>query len=305
MRARGERISRGQWLAFFALCLLGASEWVVSGAWASPLPASEQQGLRYFVTAVVLFAVGWKRVGWGSLRERRWWRLCFASVCLLGLPALAAGLSDLGDVTVAALFALLPVMVVVLVSAFGAGVSRLLLPASIGLAGMLFLLPVGEPGSLRVVGLEGICLAGVLIAAGASVWMYGLLGEFAVIEAAVICSSANAVFFLVMFLVSSVGGGSGWGGEWSWRDFGVEAATAICFVLPQIVLLVWLMREIVPERFAARYLVVPLLTVIEGYAATRPELPLRLVGGAALAIFGAWRLMTASGRDEKPGLVLR
>jgi drug/metabolite transporter (DMT)-like permease len=71
------------------------------------------------------------------------------------------------------------------------------------------------------------------------------------------------------------------------------------------VLLVWLMRDVAPTRFAARYLVVPLLTVMEGYVLLRPGFSVRAVAGGALMVFGAWRLLTASQREGEPGLVLR
>jgi hypothetical protein len=244
-------------------------------------------------------------------------RLALASICLLGVPALVVAMTLGGgsEVTAAALFALLPVMVVVIVAYVdpggrgSSGTTRLLVPALIGLGGMLLLLPFAEPGSWRQAGLEGVIVLGILVAAVASVWMYRLLGGFTVIEAAVICCVANAAFsfafFLVSGLVTSVAGGSGWAGDWSWRVFAIEVGTAICFGLPQVLLLVWLMREVAPVKFSARYLVVPLLTVIEGYAVVRPEIGWREVGGVALVIFAVWRLMTASQRDEEPGLMLR
>jgi drug/metabolite transporter (DMT)-like permease len=306
-------ISRAQWVGFFALCLLGASAGLVDGAWPSLLGTTERLGLHDLVIAIVLCGVGWGSAGRVNLRGRRWVKLALASVSLLGLPVLAAeaALGTVSGVTVTALFALFPVMMVVLVSSvdFGgaaaSGADRQLLPALIGLGGMLLVLPIAQPGSWGQAGREGVVGAGVLIAAIASGWMYRLLREFAVIEAAMICCLANAVFFFVVSVASPLMARTDGSSEWSWPGLAVEVAIAVLLGLPQALLLVWLLREVAPVRLAARYFVVPLLTVLEGYALVRPPVTLRLAGGALLVIFGAWRLMTASQRGEEPGLMLR
>jgi hypothetical protein len=207
---------------------------------------------------------------------------------------------------VVALFALAPVAMVVLVAGFesgtgeGSGVRGLLMPALAGLAGILLVLPVDTPGSWREVGFAGAAVVGALVAAAASVWMHRLLRDFSLVEAAVVCGAANAMYFLVVFAVS------GWGSaEWSWSAVAVEAVKAVCFDLPQVVLLLWLLWAVTPMRFAARFLLIPLLSVAEGFALMRPEVGLRVIGGAALVVFGAWRLLTARRRDEEPGLMLR
>jgi drug/metabolite transporter (DMT)-like permease len=307
----GNRISRWQWVGFFALCLLGASAGLVDDAWPSSLGTAERLGLHDLVIAIVLCGVAWN-TGRVRLQGRPWMKVALASVCLLGVPVMfaeAAG-DRMSGVLVTALFGLFPVMMVVVVSyvdlggAESSGTNRLLVPTLIGLSGLLLVLPIVQPGSWEQAGIEAVVACGVFVAAVASVWMYRLLREFAVIEAAVICCAANAVFFFAVFVASRLVTRTDGGSEWSWRGVGVEAAIAILFGLPQILLLVWLLREMTPVRFAARYLVIPLLTVIEGYALVRPPITGRVIGGAVLVIFGAWRLMTASERGEEPGLML-
>jgi hypothetical protein len=232
-------------------------------------------------------------------------------VLLLGVPATLAqmALGGVSEITVAALFGLAPVAVVVLVAGFGVGEGEgsgargLLMPTLVGLAGILLVLPVETPASWREVEFAGIALLGVLTAAAASVWMYRLLRNFSVVEAAVVCGAANTVYFFVAFAASGLGG-AGWGAGWGWSALGVEAVKAVDFDLPQVVLLLCLMRAVTPVRFAARFLVIPLLTVVEGLALMRPEVSWRVAGGAALAAFGAWRLMTARLRDGEAGLML-
>jgi hypothetical protein len=316
MGRAGGAITRSQWLGFFALCLLSASGWLIDDTWPSPLLGPEREGLHDLVIAGLLCAVSWRSLTHGNLRARPWMKLALASICLLGVPAMVAE-TTLGagsQVTVSALFALLPVIVVVLVSYLdfdkgSSGAGRLLMPALIGLGGTLFLLPFVEPRSWRQIVLQAAVVFSVLVAATASVWMYRLLRGFPVLEAAVICCLANVVFAVVLSvairLTTRPDRTSSGFAELGWRGFVVEAATAILFGLPQIVLLVWLLREVAPVRFAARYLVVPLLTVIESYAIVRAPVTLRVAAGTALVIFAAWRLMTASQHDEEPGLMLR
>jgi drug/metabolite transporter (DMT)-like permease len=263
---------------FLALCLLSASAWLVDGAWPSLLPAAQRQALHNFLIALVVGAAGWKGIEWETLRVRRWVKFGAASVCLLGLPAtlMEATGGGVPEVTAAALFALLPIVVVVLASNFdfgraaSAGTVRLLAPALIGLAGTLLLLSFALPDSGRQAWLYAMVMLAVMVAAFASVWMYRLLAEFSVVEAVVASCLANAAFFGVTSLVSVAGRGADLAPPWSGSAVTAEAATAILFDLPQMVLLLWLMRGVAPERLAARTLVVPLLTVLEGYALLRP-----------------------------------
>ena len=139
--------------------------------------------------------------------------------------------------------------------------------------------------------------------------MYRLMRGFGVVEAGVLCCFANALYFLAIFAASlltvAAGGASPCDGTWSKQGVAIEITKTLLFNLPQIVLLLWLMRDLVPTRFAARYLVFPLLTVIEGYVLLRPGFSVRAVAGAALMVFAAWRLLTTDQREGEPGLVLR
>jgi drug/metabolite transporter (DMT)-like permease len=309
-------LTRAQWLGFFALCLLSSSAWLVDARWPSDLPAAPRQGLHDLLIGLALGLVAWSKAARSEPRGRQRIKLAVASVLLLGVPATIAqaALSGVSEVSIAASFAMLPVAVVVLVSYVGRGnvegqgTSELLAPAVIGFGGTLLLLPVEVPSASREVICEVAVVFAVLIAASASVWMYRLLGGFAVVEAAAVCCLVNAVFFLGVMLVSGLTGGAegfgGWGGVWNWKGFAAEAGAALLFDLPQVVLLLWLMREVEPARFAARYLAIPLFTVIEGYVLLHPEVTLRAAVGAGLLVFGAWRLMTVNQHNEEPPRML-
>lgn len=304
-------MTRLQWLGFLVLCAMGASGWLVEGAWPSVLPVAVRQCLHELVIAAVVCAFSWRRFVCEPGAVRIWVRLALASVCLLAVPAALVERTHGGvsSVTVAELFALVPGAVVVLMPAFDVrGVNdpmRLLAPAVAGSAGVLLVLGFALPAAWHDLGLEMLVALGVVAAAGASVWMYRLLPGVRVSEAVLICCVANALFWLAVMAATGAGGALSWGIGWSWSALTMECAKALLFDMPQIVLLLWLMREVAPVRLAARWLVVPLLTVAEGYVLLRPEVTVRAVAGAALAVFGAWRLTSAHGKDEEPQLVLR
>jgi drug/metabolite transporter (DMT)-like permease len=75
--------------------------------------------------------------------------------------------------------------------------------------------------------------------------------------------------------------------------------------LIQIVLVFWLLREMSPVRFAARYLVIPLLTIVEGYVALRPEVTARMVVGAVLLAGGSVWILFSKASDDGVVLSLR
>jgi drug/metabolite transporter (DMT)-like permease len=75
--------------------------------------------------------------------------------------------------------------------------------------------------------------------------------------------------------------------------------------LSEVLLLLWLVREMSPVRFAARFLIIPLLTILEGYVLLRPQLTLRIGSGAALLAVGAAMLVFANPNHEEIALSLR
>ena len=88
-------------------------------------------------------------------------------------------------------------------------------------------------------------------------------------------------------------GASGWG----WVAAVVQGCEAI--------LLVVLLRSVSPVRFGARYLVIPLLAILEGYVLLRPAFTWRLGFGVALMAGGAAFLLLSRGADDDVGLSLR
>jgi prepilin signal peptidase PulO-like enzyme (type II secretory pathway) len=73
----------------------------------------------------------------------------------------------------------------------------------------------------------------------------------------------------------------------------------------EVWLIVWLLREMPPVRFAARYLVIPLVTVLESFVLMRPEWTVRMVFGTFLLAAGAGALLFWKVAEEETVLSLR
>jgi hypothetical protein len=88
----------------------------------------------------------------------------------------------------------------------------------------------------------------------------------------------------------------------------VEVLRSLIFDLPQLLLLVWLLRELDPVRFSARFVFVPLLSVMEGSLLLHLHINLRMSGTLLLmALGGAMLLLWDAPADSEapPSLGLR
>jgi hypothetical protein len=284
------------WIAFAAVCVLSAMSWVVPRA--EGLPALELQGLRYGLIGLVALLLGRGRIRFGRVGLQ----VAAAGVGFFGVPMVIGEWARVGvpEISRSALFALVPVVVVMAVAAGEEehGVRRFLVPALVGLGGLLLLLPLEFSGSLRGRLMQcAVCLAVVGVGLS-SVWLYRLLRGMALAEALAIVCFSNALFLLVCSAVR---------GEFVWRLIGLASVVSLSSLVDvtEVVLLVWLLREMMPVRFAARYLVIPLLTLLESYALMRPELTVRVVSGVVLLAAGAGMLLALNLGEEETMLSLR
>ncbi|WP_353071416.1 hypothetical protein [Tunturiibacter gelidiferens] len=287
---------RRVWLAFAALCILSATSWVVPRA--EGLPALELQGLRYGLIGLVAFLFVRGRVRFRRVGPR----VAAGGVGFFGVPMVVGEWARVGvpEISRSALFAMVPVVVVMVVAAGDEerGARRFLVPALVGLGGLLLLLPLEFSGSLRGRLMQGaVCLAVVSVGLS-SVWLFRLLRGLVLTEAVAIICLSNGVFLLVSSAVRE---------EFVWRWSGLASVVSLSSLVDvaEVVLLVWLLREMMPVRFAARYLVIPLLTLLESYALMRPELTVRVICGVVLLAAGAGMLLALKTGEEETMLSLR
>jgi hypothetical protein len=258
----------------------------------------ELQAIRYGLIGVFALFVGSVRIRFGSAGLR----VAAAGVGFFGVPTVVvewarAGVAETSRI---ALFALVPVVVVMAVAAGDEerGARRFLVPALAGLGGLLLLLPLGFSSSVRGRLMQGaVCVAVVLVGLS-SVWLYRLLHGWSLAEALAVVCVSNAAFLVISSAAR---------GELAWQASALVSVVSLSSLvdLVEVVLLVWLLREMMPVRFAARYLVIPLLTLVESYALMRPELTVRVVSGVVLLAAGAGMLLFLKAGEEDTVLSLR
>lgn len=274
-------------MMFAAYCLLVASEWLL------PPVSGVIRGLAFAVVGIVASILSggssWPRAGSVG-------RFSFAAVLLVGVPEVAVGwgLRHVASNLWVVVLAVVPATVVLVVAqSSGDGVRRLLGPALAGLGGALLIVPLDVPGSLiGRVSLAVLVVCAIVIAI-ASVWIHRLLQVFGLAQSVAVFCLANALVLMAKGFFE----GTGWGlsgGVW----LGVLAQGV------EGVLLVVLLRGMSPVWFGARYLVIPLLTVVEGYVVLRPEVTWRMGFGAALLAGSAAVLLLSREVDERGGLSL-
>ena len=269
---------------FVMLCLWASAGWI----WGEALPAQmgsvAGQGFHFLL-------IGLAMVVWSLLRQEKrselsangWTALAglalFAGPMLLLHTAQGRVSSSLGVVV----FALLPVVLMVV-----SGELKGLVRALLGVAGVLVLLPVSMPEGRGLLG-TGLVVVAMFLTALAMVWLHRLLPQSSWGWAmAVVCLSNGAVLTL-----------AGWSeAAWTWDAARYEALRGLAIDAPEVLLLLGLIGTLEPRRVAARWLVAPLFTVLEGYVLMRPKGGVRLLAGIALLGFGGLWVFAGKGEDE-------
>ncbi len=289
-------MSRSSWIAFVLLCILSATSWVIPHG--AELPVLEQQGIRYAVIGLVALLLGGRKEwSWGYGLD-----LGLVSVGFFGVPVavLAWTQGSVSAISRSALFAMVPVVVVMTIAAGDdeRGIRRFLVPALAGLGGLLLLLPLGFSGTLLGRLMLGLVCAAVILVGLSSVWLNRLLQGVALTQAVAVVCLANAAFLLVCSVASR---------DAVWRVSELASVISLGSLVDvmEVVLIVWLLQEMPPVRFAARFLVIPLLTILESYILVRPEVTVRLVCGTILLATGAGVLLFLNTGEEETMLSLR
>ena len=289
-------MSRSSWIAFVVLCVLSATSWVIPHG--EELPVLEQQGIRYAVIGLIALLLGGsKEWSWGPALD-----LGLVSVGFFGVPVAIVEWTQgsVSEISRSALFAIVPVVVVMAIAAGDdeRGVRRFLVPALAGLGGLLLLLPMGLSGTFLGRLMLGLVCAAVVLVGLSSVWLYRLLRGVALTQAVAAVCLANAAFLLVCSAVSR---------DFVWSGSGLASVISIGSLVDavEVVLIVWLLQEMPPVRFAARCLVIPLLTILESYIVVRPGVTVRIACGTVLLAAGAGLLLFLNAGEEETMLSLR
>jgi drug/metabolite transporter (DMT)-like permease len=293
------------WLAFGALCILSGTSWAIPAEISGELPSLEHQGILFSVVGVTALLIAGRRV-WSGSKGRQTARLAGAGVGFFGVPAVIVDYArgSVPAISRSALFAMVPVVVVLVVAAGEwtereeRGARLFLVPALAGLGGLLLLLPLEFSSSARGWTMLGVVCIAVVVVGLAGVWLYRLLRGFAWADAVAVVGLANAAFLLTWSAVHE---------EIVWRGSALVSATSLESLVDvvEVLLMVWLLREMPPIRFASRYLMIPLVTVLESFVVMRPAFTIRMGLGTVLLAVGAATLLFWKTGEEETVLSLR
>ncbi len=286
-----------RWLGFAVLCGWQATAWLVPPVAEGP-SATERLALACLLVGLCAVSVMMARRI--RISTAPWGKIAVAAVLLIGVPAvLVQSASESStDTNTAIVFALTPVVAVLVWGAVSNAEMPMasLLAALVGAAGVLVVLPYELPVSTRAWGaLAEIVLAMGLTGVG-SVWIYRLIRTAHVTPVMLVAAAGNLVFLIL----SEVSAGHLVLRGWSVAGWVATFVQAIVFVLT-----VWLAEAIEPVRFSARFLIVPLLTIVEGVVLLRPGIDARLVAGVGLLVVGVGWLFAGEGRVDEKVLSLR
>jgi drug/metabolite transporter (DMT)-like permease len=293
-------MKRSVWLVFGVYCLLSSAGWIIA-------PFGEggnfylNQTILYFAIGCGTLLIAGRRL-WVQSNRGPWVKLAVAGIVFFGAPACLirwAG-SGVNSILGAASFALLPaVVVLVIVIGWGEdGGWGSLVPALAGFGGVLLLLPAVLPGSVRGQLMLAVVFVAVVLAAVSGVWLHRRMQGVAVTEAVAIVCFANAMFLMICGWVARTS-------LWNRHNLVEILSLSTCANLMQIVLGFWLLREMSPVRFATRYLMIPLLTIVEGYIVLRPEITTRMMVGTVLLAGGTTWILLSKEIDDEAILSLR
>jgi drug/metabolite transporter (DMT)-like permease len=276
------------WLAFAAFVLLSTTRWLAADWLSATQPTLIEQALQ-FAALTLLFAL----LSLRHLRSVRLRQLPLPAVLFFALPSIASAVAG-GHVsapTQVLVFTLLPFAVILAVAGQSASFGpepetrRLLIPAVAGAFGALLLIPAAIPGTPLASIFFAVLLAADIAAALAAVRLHRVLAGAPILASATVVCAISAA---VLVLCRRIGYASP-----TLANVIPQAILTLVLDAPILLLTLYLLREVAPIRFASRYLLIPLVAILEGLAASRPPMTLSLSAGVVLMAIGGATLLLA------------
>ena len=305
------------WIAvwpFAALCLLAGSRWLQEGALPATQSTAGSEAAGCIMAAGLVGFSGALRSTGAQARQSRlpFWRTVGAAAVVLTAPAVAAAVSSRhvsgNDATLA--LALTPVVVAVASAANGTaetgGLAGRLWPGLAGMAGLLLLIPPPDFSGWRfVAALGALPLLSGCAAAGVQRGLEEAPGDTSPSRGRLARKLSGSLprnplgweFFALLAaaaVFALLGPRTHWGQPQGGSSFPAAGLDGLTFLLSLLVL-----RRLGAIGWAAQFLAIPLLTLLEGAGVLRPVLDLRSwIGFALLAVSSGYLLLPGSADQD-------
>ena len=276
---------------FASLCVLTASRWIAADQWPQTGSTLRSEASSCAIASVALLVLWLRR----KSSERAPWNggqvawAAFTGAALLAMPALGAALRGAAgepfNRTAAMCFVPLVAAICYGIRS-GSGMRGLGAPLA-GVAGALFLFPLALP--VDAAGWSGLLLPPLAVGTAC-----GLLIDYV--------ASESAQVLAAIFLAGGAGGLLAIDAVRA--TFSHESGTPLLLAATTLDLIIVLCAVLSLQRlgaahYATRYLIAPIITVLEGMLLLHPGFSLRVCTGLVLmagAAFALWRE-----RDDDPG----
>jgi hypothetical protein len=199
---------------------------------------------------------------------------------------------------------LVPVVVILAVAQHSAGFGQEegplagIIPALVALGGAALLIPLDLPASVAGRLWLLAIVASIVPASVAAVRMHTLLAGVGILPGAALVAVVSAASAAAFWNVGSVGPIT-----FTWGGALVEASRCLLFDGPILLLTVWLVREMEPVAASVRFLLIPLVTIVESFIAIRPDLTwTSLAAVIFMAGGGIWLLARGAGEPTRTPL---
>jgi drug/metabolite transporter (DMT)-like permease len=284
-----------RWLGLATLGVIWGSTWVASDTVAEQIPPLLASGVRFLVAAVVLVPlILLKR--WGLPRGRTPGYLLLLSVSLIALPLvlLIWARAQLPSATVTVLFALMPIVVVLLTPVLEDRVvpNRATPAAIVGLGGMV--LVTGASFSIAQIWGAAVVFVAVVFTGASSLIARRELKE---VHPAVVAACMLGTAGLIL-LAASLGLERGQSAQWSGEVVRAVAVLGVLGTAVPYMLYFWLLQPVEAYQLATVQWIVPLVGLAETAASLRIGLSLSIMAGAVVTLGSALVVTRARLEDD-------
>jgi drug/metabolite transporter (DMT)-like permease len=293
---RGKR-----WVGFAALGLIWGSTWVASDTLSEQIPPLLGSGCRFLLAAVVLVPVILLK-RWKLPRCRALGYFLLLSVTMIALPLLLLvwARAQLPSATVTVLFALMPLVVILLTPGLEGGVvpNRATPAAIVGLGAMVMV--TGVSFSAAQIWGAAVVFAAVVFT-GASSLIARREGKDVHPVVATACLLGAAGFFL---WAASLGLERGQAVQWTREVVRAVVVLGVLGSAVPYVLYFWLLQRVEAYQLATVQWIVPLAGLVESAAFLRIGLSYSIIAGAVVTL-GCVLVVTRARQEDDNTVSLR